>query len=185
MRKLLTPSTIVPCAIIAAVVTMVISANIREGRRSRRPFTTAAALGMPGAPATTREGLERRVSDMEAQLRKIPDDFGAAILLADALLRQSRVTGSAAPAARAEEALRVALREDPGNYEALRMQASMFLTRHKFADALVAAERCRAKRPGDPVVYGILGDAHLELGDYERAFTAFDQMMQLRPGPAY
>jgi predicted Zn-dependent protease len=163
---------------------MVVSANIREGRPSRRPFTTAAALGMPGAPATTREGLEHRVSEMEAQLHKMPNDFGAAILLADALLRQSRITGSAASAVRAEEALRVALREDPGNYEALRMRASMLLTRHKFADALVAAETCRAMRPDDSVVYGILGDAHLELGDYEEAFAAFDRMMQLRPGPA-
>lgn len=184
MRKLFTPSTIVPCAIIAAVIGMVVSANIREGRPSRRPFTTAAALGMPGAPATTREGLEQRVSAMETQLRKMPDDFGAAILLADALLRQSRVTGSAAPAARAEEALRVALHEDPGNYDALRMQASLLLTRHKFAEALVAAEKCRAIRPDDSVVHGILGDAHLELGAYQEAFAAFDRMMQLRPGPA-
>jgi predicted Zn-dependent protease len=183
MRKLFTPSTIIPCAIIAAVVAMVVSANVKEGRRSRRPFTTAAALGMPGAPAT-REGIEQRVSAMEAQLRKVPDDFGAAILLADALLRQSRVTGSAAPAVRAEEALRIALREDPGNYEALRMQASLLLTRHKFLDARTAAEKCRAMRPDDSVVYGILGDAHLELGDYKEAFAAFDRMMQLRPGPA-
>jgi tetratricopeptide (TPR) repeat protein len=29
-----------------------------------------------------------------------------------------------------------------------------------------------------------VGDAHLELGDYEEAFNAFDRMMQLRPGAA-
>lgn len=184
MRKLFTPSTIVPCAIIAAVVAMVVAANVREGRRSRRPFTSAPALGMPGAPSTTQEGLAQRVSAMEAELKKTPDDFRAAMLLADALLRQSRVTGSAASVARAQEALRIALREDPGNYEALRMQASLFLTQHRFRDALAAAEKCRAARPDDPVVLGILGDAHLELGDYEQAFDAFDRMMQLRPGPA-
>ena len=32
--------------------------------------------------------------------------------------------------------------------------------------------------------YGVLGDAHLELGDYDEAFDAFDRMMQLRPGAA-
>lgn len=184
MKKWFTPSTVVPCAIIAAVVAMVATANVREGRRSRRPFTSAPALGMPGASATTREGLARRVSAMEAQLKETPDDFRAAMLLADALLRESRVTGSAASAARAEAALRVALREDPGNYEAMRAQASLFLTQHRFRDALVAAEKCRASRPDDPVVHGILGDAHLELGDYEQAFDAFDRMMRLRPGPA-
>ena len=183
-RRIFTASTIVPCAIIAAVVAMVVAANVREGRRSRRPSTSAPALGMPGAPATTREGLERRVAEMEARLSKAPDDFAAAILLADALLRQSRITGSAGSTLRAAEALRVALREDPGNYDALRMQGSLFLAQHKFREAIAIAEKCRAVRADDSVVYGILGDAHLELGDYDKAFDAFDRMMQLRPGAA-
>ena len=38
-----------------------------------------------------------------------------------------------------------------------------------------------SRRPGN---YGVLGDAHLELGDYDEAFDAFDRMMQLRPGAA-
>ena len=42
MRRLMTPSTLVPLVIIAAVAVMVVSANIREGRRDRRPFTTDA-----------------------------------------------------------------------------------------------------------------------------------------------
>jgi tetratricopeptide (TPR) repeat protein len=41
-------------------------------------------------------------------------------------------------------------------------------------------------RPDDSVNYGVLGDAHLELGDYDAAFNAFDRMMRLRPGaPSY
>jgi tetratricopeptide (TPR) repeat protein len=39
-------------------------------------------------------------------------------------------------------------------------------------------------RPQDSVNYGVLGDAHLELGEYDEAFDAFDQMMRLRPGAA-
>src|SRR5882672_2191017 len=152
MRRLLTPSTIVPCAIIAAVVAMVASANLREDRRRGRSSTSAPAPGSPGAPSTSREGLERRISDMQARLAAKPDDFGAAILLADALVRQSRVTGNAGLTARAEAALRVALREDPGNYDALRMQGTLYLSQHKFKDALVVAEKCRAMRPEDSAV---------------------------------
>jgi tetratricopeptide (TPR) repeat protein len=184
MRRLLTPSTSVPLVIIASVIAMVVSANIREGRRARRPFTTAPSLGVAGAPLSTRQGLAQRITDMESRFLARPDDVRAAVLLADALIRQTRVTGNAGHTQRAERVLQDALREDPGNYDALRMQGSLYLSQHRFAEALVVAEKCRALRPEDAVNYGVLGDAHLELGDYDAAFDAFDRMMQLRPGAA-
>jgi len=184
MRRLLRPSTSIPSVIIASVVAMVVSANIREGRRSRRPFTTAPALGASGAPSTTRDGLARRIVEMESRVAAQPDDVGAAVLLADALIRQTRVTGNAGLTVQAERVLKTALREDPGNYDVLRMQSSLYLSQHRFAEAAAVADKCRAIRPDDSVNYGVLGDAHLELGDYEQAFDAFDRMMQLRPGAA-
>ena len=183
MRRLLTPSTIVPCAIIAAVVAMVVSANIREGRPSGRPSAVLPALGAPGV-STSREGLDRRIAEMEARLAKDKDDVSAAVLLSDALIRQSRVGGDSGAILRAEQALRQALREAPNSYDVLRMQGSLLLSQHKFRDALVVAEKCRALRPADAINYGILGDAHLELGEYDEAFDAFDRMMQLRPSAA-
>ena len=118
MRRLFTPSTLVPCLIIAAVFAMVVSANIREGRRSRRPSTSAPAFGAAGAPATTREGLAQRVAEMESRLATRPDDFGAAVLLADALIRQTRVAGNAGLANEAEQFLSAALRNHPDHYDA-------------------------------------------------------------------
>jgi tetratricopeptide (TPR) repeat protein len=192
MRRLLTPSTSIPLVIIASVIAMVVSANIQEGRRARRPAlsgverpaTAVPQLGAAGAPSTTRDGLERRITEMRSKLSAKPDDVGAAVLLADALVRQTRVTGNAGLTAEADRALKHALREDPASYDALRMQGSLYLSQHRFAEAAAVAEKCRALRPDDPVNYGVLGDAHLELGDYDAAFDAFDRMMQLRPGAA-
>ena len=184
MRRLITPSTIIPFAIIAAVVAMVVSANIREGRSSGRPSTVLPPVGAPGAPMTSREGLTTRVADMEARLAARPDDVGAAVLLADALIRQSRVTGNAGLTVRAEQALAVAAKEAPGNYDVLHAQGALFLSQHKFKEALIAGEACRQQRPADFTNFGVLGDAHLELGEYDAAFDAFDQMMRLRPNAA-
>jgi tetratricopeptide (TPR) repeat protein len=170
--------------IIAAVAALVITANIREGRRSPRPSTMLPAFGAPGAPAASRDGLDKRIAAMESKLAADPGDVGAAVLLADALIRQSRVTGSAGLVMRAERALAGVLREDPGNYDALRMQGSVYLSQHRFAAAVAAGEKCRALRPADPVNYGVIGDAQLELGNYDEAFAAFEQMMQRRPGAA-
>jgi tetratricopeptide (TPR) repeat protein len=184
MRRLITPSTVVPCAIIAVVIAMVVSANIREGRSQGRPSTALPALGAPGAPATSRAGLDRRIADMEARLAAQPDDVGASVLLADALLRQSRVTGNAGLNMRAEQVLDRARREAPEHYDVLRMQGSLYLSQHRFKEAIAVAQKCRAMRPADAFNYGVLGDARLELGDYDEAFDAFDRMMQLRPSAA-
>ena len=184
MRRLITPSTIVPCAIIAAVVAMVVSANLREGRPVGRPSTTLPPLGGPRAPSTSREGLAKRVADMESRLTTRPDDVGAAVHLADALIRQSRVTGNAGLTVRAEQVLRMAANEAPGHYDVLHMQGALYLSQHKFKEALVVAEQCRAQRPADASNYGVMGDAHLELGEYDEAFDAFDRMMNLKPNAA-
>ncbi len=184
MRRLITPSTIVPCVIIAAVVAMVVAANIREGRSSGRPSSVPPPLGAPGAPMTSREGLAKRVADMEARLAKRPADVGSSVLLADALIRLSRVTGTAGTTVRAEQVLSAAAREAPGNYDVLHAQGALLLSQHKFKEALAVAEQCRAQRPSDPTNFGVLGDAHLERGEYDAAFDAFDQMMRLRPNAA-
>ena len=186
MRRSLQPHTLVPFVIIAAVAAMVAAANIRDIRRSRQPYTAAPSVGTPGAPTTSREDLERRVADMERRLREHPEDSGAALLLADALLRQTRVTGNASLTGRAEQVLTRVLHDDPGSYEANRMLATLYLSQHRFQEAIRVAERSRDERPYDPVNYGAIGDAHVELGNYDEAFAAFDRMMALRPGaPSY
>src|SRR4029450_5582673 len=54
----------------------------------------------------------------------------------------------------------------------------------RFRDAIAAAERARAMDPGDAWNEGVIGDAHLELGEYDAAFAAFDAMMRRRPSAA-
>jgi tetratricopeptide (TPR) repeat protein len=142
------------------------------------------AVGMPGAPSTTTSGLLQRIDEMEARLRAQPDDTGAAVLLADALLRQARATNDGRPAGRASEVLSAALKEHPGQYDVLRMLGAIYLSQHRFRDALEMARRSRDLRPDDAWNYGVMGDAHVELGEYSAAFDAFDKMMALRPNAA-
>ena len=73
------------------------------------------------------------------------------------------------------------LHDDPGSYDANRMLGTLYLSQHRFQEAIRVGERNRDERPYDPVNYGVIGDAHVELGNYDEAFTAFDQMMALRP----
>lgn len=128
--------------------------------------------------------MSRTIDAMDARLKARPDDSEAAVILADVLMRQARVTGNAGLAARAESALDAILAANPNDYPALRMRATVYLSAHRFRDALREAERARAIQPNDAWNYGAVGDAHLELGEYPEAFAAFDRMAELKPNAA-
>jgi tetratricopeptide (TPR) repeat protein len=179
-RRFSSGSNLAAIAIIAAVATMVGYANWRE-RRSARSGAAAPLFGRRNA-ATSRADLERRIREMEAVVAAHPDDVVSANVLADALLRQTRVTGNAGLARRAEQVLTSALIADPGSYDANRTLGALYLSEHRFREAIRVAERNRDARPYDPVNYGVIGDGHLELGEYDEAFDAFDRMIQIRPG---
>ena len=172
--------------ILAATVAAVAPHVISRGKPApnAEALSIGPAVGMPGAPPTTTSGLRQRVDDMEARLRAQPDDTGAAVLLADALLRQARATNDGRPAGRASEVLHAALKEHPGQYDVLRLLGAIYLSQHRFRDALEVARRSRDLRPDDAWNYGVMGDAQIELGEYSAAFDAFDKMMALRPNAA-
>jgi tetratricopeptide (TPR) repeat protein len=167
--------------IVAAVAPRLVS---HASPRSAEPVSIAPAVGMPGAPPTTAAGLMQRIGDMEARLKARPDDIGAAVLLGDALLRQARATTDARPANRASDVLTAVLKHNPGQYDALRMLGAIALSQHRFRDALDIGRRARDERPGDAWNYGVMGDALIELGEYDKAFAAFDTMMSMRPSAA-
>ncbi len=162
---------------------MVAVANWRDVRQSRVAPTRAPQLGTRGA-GTGREDLGKRIVDLRTRVAARPDDVGLAVTLADALVRQTRITGNAGLALEAEAALRRALIADPGSYDANRELGSLLLSQHRFREAIAVGEKNRDARPYDPLNYGVIGDGHLELGEYQQAFDAFDKMMALRPSAA-
>jgi tetratricopeptide (TPR) repeat protein len=64
------------------------------------------------------------------------------------------------------------------------MLAAAYLSQHRFSDALREAERCQSIRMDDAWVWGVIGDAHIERGEYDAAFDAFDRMAALKPTAA-
>jgi tetratricopeptide (TPR) repeat protein len=142
-----------------------------------------AAAGTPGGAPTTPEGLAQTVAALEQRLASEPGSGTAAARLADALLRQARATSNAGLALRAEASLRAAIAEAP-SYEAQRMLGSVLASQHRFRDAIAAAQAARVTEPGDTWNDAVIGDAHLELGEYDEAFAAFDAMMRKRPSAA-
>src|SRR4051794_19671572 len=107
-------------AILAVVMGIIVAANHRE--RQGRPDRAA-----PDRPemstSTSSVGLDRTIESARAQLRHHPREEGAAVSLADALLRKARLWGNAGLARTAEDALMRVLKDEPLHYDARRMLA--------------------------------------------------------------
>ncbi|MGH9221823.1 MAG: tetratricopeptide repeat protein, partial [Vicinamibacterales bacterium] len=134
-------------------------------------------------PDTSREQLMLTVKEMRARLASNPDDAPALVQLAGALLRLQRVNQDERSGQAALEHLEAFLSRHHDNYDARRLLAATLTSQHRFGDGIAEANALIARDPRDAWNYGILGDAYLELGDYDRAFAAFDRMGALQPGP--
>ena len=142
------------------------------------------ALGRAAALSTAPDALEQLIADGRARVDRDPADGEAAVLLADALMRAARVRSDASLPLEAERALRATLQHNPADYPALRMLGVVYLSQHRFTAALEAARKSSRIRPSDAWNHAVAGDALLELGRYDEAFDAFDEVMRLRPDAA-
>jgi tetratricopeptide (TPR) repeat protein len=64
------------------------------------------------------------------------------------------------------------------------MLGAVDMSQHRFREAIDIAARAIKTKPNDAWNYGVLGDAHIELGEYDQAFDAFDTMARHRPDAA-
>ena len=67
------------------------------------------------------------------------------------------------------------------NFRTLSLKSSVLLSQHEFQKALKIAQKAVELNPYNAQIYGILTDAYLELGDYEKAVASADKMVSIRP----
>ena len=122
------------------------------------------------------------IEGLLAKLRTNPDDQKSRLLLAQAYMQEGRVTGEHTYYdGAAMELLEQVLKAEPENFEALCCKASLCLTQHHFAQGLGLAEQARQLNPNSGFVYGLLTDANVEMGHYEKAVEMADKMSSVRP----
>jgi tetratricopeptide (TPR) repeat protein len=146
--------------------------------RRLRPQPVAQA---PDSPALNLSVADRKIREAEALIAQSPSDVKGYNLLCTAYLQKARETGDFSFNSRAEHALKRSFEVAPDNFDAIKLQATLMLTFHRFQEALEIARRADQIQPKDPFVYAALVDALVELGKYEEANKAADTLMALRP----
>ena len=141
--------------------------------------TSSSALLLPSANAGSLDG---EIASLQQRLREIPDDWRGFAQLGLAYVAQARVTADPSWYPKAEGVLRRSLRLQPDeNVDGALGIGALDLARHDFAAALREGSRASDLNPYSADAYGVIGDALLELGRYDRAFEAFQTMVDTRP----
>jgi tetratricopeptide (TPR) repeat protein len=124
------------------------------------------------------------VHSLQQKLRTAPDDARSYTLLGLAYQQRARESGNPVFYSRSSRALRRSLALQPGDAGTLSALGSLALARHDFRGALELGRRAQRLAPYTAGHHGVVGDALIELGRYERAFRAFDRMAALKPSLA-
>ncbi|MDQ4098685.1 MAG: tetratricopeptide repeat protein [Actinomycetota bacterium] len=130
-------------------------------------------------------GLAARIVSLQDRVRRVPKDSDGWAALGLAYVEQARVTVDPTYYAKAEGALQRSLSIDPrDNFAACTGMAALASARHEFSAAREWARRGLAINPSSPTLYGALGDAETQLGNYQEAFGAIQRMVDLVPDTA-
>jgi tetratricopeptide (TPR) repeat protein len=146
-------------------------------------FAVAALASWP--PQTTpRAGAAANVAAHPGtvQAAAIPaGDLDRQLAEGAAALQRARETFDPAAYGQAEDIFNAVLRADPENIQALIGVGSIALSRHEFAEALAIGQQALALNDSIASIYGVIGDAQVELGRYPQAVDTVQRMVDLRP----
>lgn len=155
------------------------------GGLSPSPTERAQASVPPAAPIVAdTTAAENMVRFLENKIKNDPEDFSANSKLAGLYLQKLRETGDVAYLDLAFRTARASLASVPDerNSGGLAALTQAEFAAHEFANARDHALRLITLEPGKSYPQGMLGDALLELGDYEKAAAAYKKMAQIDSG---
>lgn len=143
--------------------------------------TPSARAAGPARPAADQPAVDQAIERLSARTRQHRDDPSGWTALADAFMQKARETADSAYYRRAELAFERARALDAADVSATVGLARVHGARHEFEKSIEWARRALEVDPKNAGAYGLLGDAALELGDYEAATEHYQQMLDLRP----
>jgi tetratricopeptide (TPR) repeat protein len=154
--------------------------------RSDAPSAAAVAAPSAGDPHLPAGGsLDDLIASLQARLTAVPTDQGSWATLGLAYVQQARVTVDPTYYPKADGALARSLEiNDTDNFLAYAGLSALASARHDFSAARTYAERGLEINEYSALLYGALGDAELQLGNYDAAFAATQRMVDLSPDAA-
>jgi tetratricopeptide (TPR) repeat protein len=176
--------------LIAGTAAAAAAAVLALGGVLRHEPVAAASGALPAAiAAELQKGFaagdtQAEIAGLQAELQADPANVKALDTLGLAYLQRVRETGDASYYGKADGILHEALGRSPRDLIATAGLGQLALSRHRFRLALSLGLQAKRISPTTAGVYGVIGDAELELGRYRAAFADFDHMNAIKPDVA-
>lgn len=167
--------------IIMLAVAVVIFGGVLAYRATQAPSIQSSTDATDIAPVAAPVSVQTMIEGLQAHLKVNPEDTNAYAQLGVLYLQRVRETADASLYLQAEEAFKQALKRDPNQLDALIGMGSLALARHEFKEAIPWGEKARAINPYRAPIYGVIGDAQVELGRYPEAVATIQKMVDTRP----
>lgn len=143
-------------------------------------LTIAAALALCAQTPPRKSHIDDLIAGARLKVEKSPERAESYVDLANALARRAREKSDPAFDREAEDAVLKALRLHPGDFEARKVRVIVRLHQQRFADALEEAQALNKETPDDNLMYGLITDAQLGLGNYKEAEASAQRMIDMR-----
>ncbi|MEO8416888.1 MAG: tetratricopeptide repeat protein [Ginsengibacter sp.] len=128
------------------------------------------------------QGTKKIAQELIDKLQATPNDAKSAIALSSLYVQEGRVTGNYIYYdAAAMKYINIVLENQPDNFEALTLKSLIYMSQHHFADGLTIAEKAQKINPYNALIYGMLVDGNVEMGNYNAAVDNSDKMDSIRP----
>jgi tetratricopeptide (TPR) repeat protein len=176
--------------LIAGTAAAIAAAVLAFGGVIRHDGAVAASDALPAAiAAELQKGFaagdtQAEIAGLQEELRADGSNVKALDTLGLAYLQRVRETGDATYYGKADGILHEALHISPTDLIATAGLGQLALSRHRFRLALSLGERAKRISPTTAGVYGVVGDAQIELGRYTQALATFDHMNAIKPDVA-
>ena len=144
------------------------------------PLTAEQTLAQIPVP-TGSSATDKALSVALEKVREKNGDATGWVNLGDALAQVLRDTANEKYYDHAETAYLYALRLQPSSVDAMTGMAWVTGGRHLFEQSKEWANRALALDASNAAAFGIIGDAALELGDYDAAYAHYQKMMDAKP----
>jgi tetratricopeptide (TPR) repeat protein len=156
------------------------------GASAEDPVTAAASVPTAEVlaaipPAKGHSRVDQVIARLSGKVEENDRDANAWADLGDALMQKARETADAGYYTHAERAFAKALALNPKHVTATTGLAWVHGGRHEFEQSVEWATKAVALDPKNHSAHGLLGDAALEMGDYETAREHYQKMIDTRP----